>query len=87
MTTLEKHIVKFVEDKFSFPYLHYNKIEQTWTNEFFLFDIKTGTMFVSDVVKQELNNKFGKGYIDNVLLVIISAWFNKTYKLPIKEIV
>jgi hypothetical protein len=87
MTTLEKHIVKFVDDKFSFPYLHYNKIEQTWTNEFFLFDIKTGTMFVSDVVKQELNNKFGKGYIDNILLVIISAWFNKTYKLPVKEIV
>jgi hypothetical protein len=87
MTTLEKHIVKFIDDKYSFPYLHYNKLEQTWTNEFFLFDIKTGTMYVGDVVKQELNNKFGKGYIDNILLIVISAWFNNTYKLPVKEIV
>ena len=87
MTTLEKHIVKFIDDKYSFPYLHYNKLEQTWTNEFFLFDIKTGTMYVGDVVKQELNNKFGKGYMDNVLLIVVSAWFNKTYKLPVKEIV
>lgn len=87
MTTLEKHIVKFIDNKYSFPYLHYNKLEQTWTNEFFLFDIKTGTMYVGDVVKQELNKKFGKGYMDNVLLIVISAWFNKTYKLLVKEIV
>ena len=51
MTTIEKHIVKFIDDKFSFPYLHYNKIEQTWTNEFFLFDIGSGVMFVNDDVK------------------------------------
>lgn len=87
MTTLEKHIVKFIDDKYSFPYLHYNKLEQTWTNEFFLFDINTKTMFISDDVKQELNKQFGKGYMDNVFLIVISAWFNKTYKLSVKEIV
>ena len=87
MTTLEKHIVKFIDNKYSFPYLHYNKLEQTWTNEFFLFDIKTGTMFISDDVKQELNKQFGKGYMDKVFLIVISSWFNKTYKIPVKEIV
>jgi len=25
--------------------------------------------------------------MDNVLLIVVSAWFNKTYKLPVKEIV
>jgi hypothetical protein len=44
-------------------------------------------MYVGDVVKQELNKKFGKGYIDKILLIVISAWFNNTYKLPVKEIV
>ena len=51
MTTIEKHIVKFIEDKFGFPYLYYDKVEQTWANEFFLFDIKSGTMYVSDETK------------------------------------
>jgi hypothetical protein len=63
MSKLEEYISKFIEDKFSFPYLHYNKIEQTWTNEFFLFDIKTSTMYVSDEVKSTLNQKFGKEFI------------------------
>lgn len=86
MTTIEKHIVKFIDDKFGFPYLHYSREEQTWTNEFFWFDIKTGTMFISNVVRYELNKKFGKGYIEKVLLKVINYWFNKTYKLEVKGI-
>ncbi len=86
MTTIEKHIVKFIDDKFGFPYLHYSREEQTWTNEFFLFDIKASTMFISDVVRYELYKKFGKDYIDQVLLKVINYWFNKTYKLEVKEV-
>jgi hypothetical protein len=86
MTTIEKHIVKFIDDKFGFPYLHYSREEQTWTNEFFLFDIKTSAMFISDVVRYELYKKFGKGYIDQVLLKVVNYWFNKTYKLEVKEV-
>ena len=55
MSKLEEYISKFIEDKFSFPYLYYNKVEQTWANEFFLFDIKTSTMYVGDEVKSTLN--------------------------------
>ena len=87
MTTIEKHIVKFVEDKFSFPYLYYNKTEQTWSNEFFLFDIKTSTMYVSDEVKQTLDKKFGKDFISKIMLTVVNAWFSKSYQLTIKEIV
>jgi hypothetical protein len=86
MTTIEKHIVKFIDDKFSFPYLHYDKIEQTWANEFFLFDISTGIMYVSDEVKSTLNRKFGKEFMDKIMLTVVNAWFSKTYKLTIKEI-
>ena len=46
---MKKEIIKFIENKFSFPYLYYDKVEQTWYNEFFLYDIKTETIFVSDV--------------------------------------
>ena len=70
MTTIEKHIVNYIDDKFGFPYLHYSREEQTWTNEFFLFDIKTQTMFISDITRHELYKRFGKGYIDNVLFPI-----------------
>jgi hypothetical protein len=86
MTSIEKHIVKFIDDKFGFPYLDYSREEQTWSSEFFLYDIKTGVMFVSDEVKITLGRKFGKGYIDNVLLVVMDAWFKKAYKLNIKEV-
>ena len=86
MTTIEKHIVKYIDDKFGFPYLHYSREEQTWVNEFFLFDIKTQTMFISDIARNELYKRFGKGYIDNVLLKVVSNWFKKTYKLDINEI-
>ena len=86
MTTIEKHIVKYIDDKFGFPYLYYSREEQTWVNEFFLFDIKTQTMFISDIARNELYKRFGKGYIDNILLTVVSYWFKKTYKLDIKEI-
>jgi hypothetical protein len=86
MTTIEKHIVKYIDDKFGFPYLHYSREEQTWVNEFFLFDIKTNTMYISDLVKFDLNKKFGKGYIDNVLLTVVNYWFKKTYKLEVIEV-
>ena len=86
MTTIEKYIVKFIEDKFGFPYLDYSREEQTWTNEFFLYDIKTGVMYISDEARITLNRKFGKGYMDNVMLVVIDAWFKKAYKLNVKSI-
>ena len=86
MTTIEKHIVKFIEDKFGFPYLYYNKMEQTWANEFFLFDIKSGTMYVSGETKEVLYKKYGKGYISQVLLKVVDAWFFKTYKLTVNTI-
>jgi hypothetical protein len=87
MSKLEEYISKFIEDKFSFPYLHYNKVEQTWTNEFFLFDIKTSTMYVSDEVKSTLNQKFGEEFIEKIMLTVVNAWFSKMYKLKILEIV
>lgn len=86
MTTIEKHIVKFIDDKFGFPYMDYSREEQTWANEFFLFDIETEIMYVSDVVKLELYKRFGKGYIDNVFLTVVNSWFKKSYKLEVKEI-
>jgi hypothetical protein len=86
MTTIEKHIVKYIDDKFGFPYLHYSREEQTWTNEFFLFDIKTSVMYISDITRKELYKKFGKGYIDNVLLTVVSAWLKKIYNLEVKEV-
>lgn len=86
MTTIEKHIVKFIEDNFGFPYLYYDKVEQTWANEFFLFDIKSGTMYVSDETKETLYKKYGKGYISQVLLKVVDAWFFKTYKLTVNTI-
>lgn len=86
MTTIEKHVVKFIDDKFGFPYMDYSREEQTWVNAFFLFDIKTGVMYVSDEARHTLYKKFGKGYIENVLLTVVSAWFKKIYNLEVKEI-
>ena len=86
MTTIEKHIVKFIDDKFSFPYLHYNKVEQTWTNEFFLFDIGSGVMYLNDDVKSTLNRKFGEEYMDKIMLKFVNSWFSNAYKLTVKEI-
>jgi len=87
MSKLEEYISKFIEDKFSFPYLYYNKVEQKWANEFFLFDIKTSTMYVGDEVKSTLNQKFGEEFIEKIMLTVVNAWFSKMYKLKIREIV
>ena len=86
MTTLEKHIIDTIDNKYGFPYLDYSREEQTWTSEFFLFDIKTGVMFVSDDVKVFLYKKYGKGYIEKVLKQVVSSWFFKSYKLIVKEV-
>jgi hypothetical protein len=86
MTSIEKLIVKFIDDKFGFPYLDYSREEQTWSSEFFLYDIKTGVMYVSDEVKFTLYKKFGKGYMENVIVDVMSAWFKQRYKHTIKSI-
>ena len=83
MTKIEKEIIKMIEDKYGYPYMTYDKVGQTWTNNYFLFDIKTGVMYVSDEVKQTLNKKFGKGYMDQVLVTVINYWFLKGYKLKV----
>lgn len=44
-------------------------------------------MYVSDEVKQTLHKKFGKDFIDKIMLTVVNAWFEKVYKLKIKEIV
>lgn len=86
MTTIEKHIVKYIDDKFGFPYLFYDKTEQTWYNEFFLYDIKQKMMFVSDEVKENLYQKFGKNYIEQILLNVVNHWFKKIYNLNVESI-
>jgi hypothetical protein len=84
---MKKEIIKFIENKFSFPYLYYDKVEQTWYNEFFLYDIKSGTIFVSDVVKSELNKRFGKEFIDKILFEVVSEWFKISHKYPVNDVV
>jgi hypothetical protein len=49
-------------------------------------DNKKKVMYISDLVKFDLNRKYGKGYIDNVLLTVVNYWFKKTYKLEVKEV-
>jgi 4-hydroxyphenylpyruvate dioxygenase-like putative hemolysin len=84
---MKKEIIKFIENRYSFPYLYYDKEEQTWYNEFFLYDIKTETIFVSDVVKSELWKRFGKGFIENMFFDVITEWFKISYKYPVKEVI
>jgi 4-hydroxyphenylpyruvate dioxygenase-like putative hemolysin len=84
---MKKEIIKFIEKKFSFPYLYYDKIEQTWYNEFFLYDIKTETIFVSDVVKHDLWKRFGEEFIKKVFFEIISEWFKISHKYNVKEVI
>ena len=40
-------------------------------------------MYVSDEVKETLNKKFGKGYMDQVFVTVINYWFLKGYKLKV----
>ena len=84
---MKKEIIKFIENKFSFPYLYYDKAEQTWHNEFFLYDIKNGTIFVSDVVKTELGKRFGKLFIDKILFDVVSEWFKIGHNYPVNYVV
>jgi hypothetical protein len=44
-------------------------------------------MYVSDEVKSTLNKKFGKEFIDKIMITVINAWFSKAYNLKIQEIV
>jgi hypothetical protein len=44
-------------------------------------------MYISDEVKSTLNRKFGKDFIDKIMITVVNAWFSKAYKLKIQEIV
>ena len=84
---MKKEIIKFIENKFSYPYLHYDKEDQTWYNEFFLFDIKTQTIFVSDSVKIELGKRFGRPFIDNILSEVVTEWFKISHDYQVREVI
>ena len=84
---MKKEIIKFIENKFSFPYLYYDKSEQTWYNEFFLYDIKSGTIFVSNNVKVELGKRFGREFINKIFFDVLSEWFKISQKYLVKEVI
>jgi hypothetical protein len=86
MTQIEKQIVKLIEDKYGYPYMTYDKSEQTWTNEHFLFDIKTETIYTSDRVKLELGKKYGAKFIENNYFNLISKWFKMNNKYDVKHV-
>jgi hypothetical protein len=87
MTKIEKEIVKMIEDKYGYPYMTYDKAEQTWTNNYFLFDIKTETIYSSDKVKLELGKRFGAKFIENNYFNLISKWFKISNKYNVKEVI
>ena len=87
MTKIEKEIVKMIEDKFGYPYMTYDKAEQTWTNNYFLFDIKTESIYSSDKVKLELGKRFGVKFIENNYFNLISKWFKISNKYNVKEVI
>jgi hypothetical protein len=87
MTKIEKEIVKMIEDKFGYPYMTYDKAEQTWTNNYFLFDIKTKTIYSSDKVKLDLGKRFGAKFIENNYFNLISKWFKISNKYNVKEVI
>jgi hypothetical protein len=84
---MKKEIVKFIEKRFSFHYLYYDKAEQKWYNEFFLYDIKNQTIFVSEIVKVELGKRFGREFIDKILFEVVTLWFKISHDYPVKEVV
>jgi hypothetical protein len=43
-------------------------------------------MYCNDAVRADLDKKFGKGYMDNVIVDVMSAWFKQRYKHTIKSI-
>jgi hypothetical protein len=87
MTQLEKQIIKVIDDKFGFPYMTYDKSGQTWTNEYFLFDIKTETIYSSDVVKMTLSKKYGTKFIENNYSKLVTKWFKMSNKYEVKQVV
>lgn len=87
MTKIEKEIIKMIEDKYGYPYMTYDKSEQTWTNNYFLFDIKTETIYSSDKVKLELGKRFGAKFIENNYFNLISKWFKISNKYNVKEVI
>ena len=87
MTKIEKEIVKMIEDKYGYPYMTYDKSEQTWTNNYFLFDIKTETIYSSDNVKLGLGKRFGVKFIENNYFSLISKWFKINNKYNVKEVI
>jgi hypothetical protein len=87
MTKIEKEIVKMIEDKYGYPYMTYDKAEQTWTNNYFLFDIKTETIYSSDKVKLELGKRFGAKFIEKNYFNLISKWFKISNKYNVKEVI
>lgn len=76
-----------IEDKYGYPYMTYDKSEQTWTNNYFLFDIKTETIYSSDKVKLELGKRFGAKFIENNYFNLISKWFKISNKYNVKEVI
>ena len=84
---IEKEIIKMIEDKYGYPYMTYDKSEQTWTNNYFLFDIKTETIYSSDKVKLELGKRFGTKFIENNYFNLISKWFKISNKYNVKEVI
>jgi hypothetical protein len=87
MTKIEKEIIKMIEDKYGYPYMTYDKAEQTWTNNYFLFDIKTETIYSSDKVKLELGKRFGSKFIEKNYFDLISKWFKISNKYNVKEVI
>jgi hypothetical protein len=86
MTQLEKQIIKVIDDKFGFPYMTYDKVEQTWTNEYFLYDIKTETIYSSNTVKMTLSKKYGTKFIENNYSNLITKWFKMSNKYDVKHV-
>jgi hypothetical protein len=43
-------------------------------------------MYVSDEAKLILGKKYGEPFMSNIMLKVVNYWFNRTYKLTVKEI-
>jgi hypothetical protein len=43
-------------------------------------------MYVSDEAKSILGKKYGEPFMSNIMLKVVNYWFNRTYKLTVKEI-
>ena len=52
-----------------------------------LYDIKTETIFVSEIVKSELWKRFGKSFIEKIFFEVVSEWFKISHKYSVKEVI